>query len=63
MHDFHPVFTVDLNLPAPNRIALRFPDKGTTIFTVMSPLAAEFGAIDPAQGFPDFLAGRRCSMR
>ena len=34
----------------------RFPHMGTTIFTVMSRLAAECGAINLSQGFPDFQA-------
>jgi methionine aminotransferase len=32
----------------------KLPDVGTTIFTVMSRLAAEHGAINLSQGFPDF---------
>jgi methionine aminotransferase len=32
----------------------RLPDVGTTIFTVMSARAAEHGAINLSQGFPDF---------
>lgn len=32
----------------------KLPDAGTTIFTVMSSLAAELGAINLGQGFPDF---------
>ena len=32
----------------------KLPDVGTTIFTVMSQLAAETGAINLAQGFPSF---------
>lgn len=32
----------------------RLPDVGTTIFTVMSALAAECGAVNLGQGFPDF---------
>jgi len=32
----------------------KLPDVGTTIFTVMSKLAAEVGAINLSQGFPDF---------
>ena len=32
----------------------KLPDVGTTIFTVMSTLAAEHGAINLSQGFPDF---------
>ena len=38
------------------RIDSRFPETGTTIFTVMSRLAAEHGAINLSQGFPDFQA-------
>ena len=34
----------------------RFPQMGTTIFTVMSRLAAECGAVNLSQGFPDFQA-------
>ena len=32
----------------------KLPAVGTTIFTVMSRLAAEVGAINLSQGFPDF---------
>ena len=32
----------------------KFPDIGTTIFTTMSALAAEVGAVNLGQGFPDF---------
>jgi len=35
-------------------IASKLPDVGVTIFTVMSRLAAEYGAINLSQGFPDF---------
>jgi methionine transaminase len=35
-------------------IASRLPEVGTTIFTVMSALAQECGAINLSQGFPDF---------
>jgi methionine aminotransferase len=35
-------------------IASKLPDVGTTIFTVMSRMAAEHGAINLSQGFPDF---------
>lgn len=38
------------------RIDSRFPAMGTTIFTVMSRLAAECGAVNLSQGFPDFQA-------
>ena len=36
------------------RIVSRLPDVGTTIFTVMSALAQEHGAVNLGQGFPDF---------
>lgn len=32
----------------------KLPDIGTTIFTVMSKMAADYGAINMSQGFPDF---------
>ncbi|MDH3410434.1 MAG: aminotransferase, partial [Gammaproteobacteria bacterium] len=35
-------------------ITSKLPDVGTTIFTVMSELAADCGAINLAQGFPSF---------
>jgi len=38
------------------RIDSRFPHMGTTIFTVMSRMAAECGAVNLSQGFPDFQA-------
>jgi methionine aminotransferase len=34
----------------------KFPDTGTTIFTVMSALASQHGAINLSQGFPDYPA-------
>ena len=37
-------------------ISSKLPDVSTTIFTVMSQLAAEHGAINLSQGFPDFPA-------
>ena len=37
-----------------NPLRSRLPAVGTTIFTVMSRLAAEVGAINLSQGFPDF---------
>lgn len=42
--------------PTPHTPALtsRLPKVGTTIFTVMSALAAETGAVNLGQGFPDF---------
>ena len=36
------------------RIESRLPSVGTTIFTVMSALAQEVGAVNLGQGFPDF---------
>ncbi len=38
----------------PLAIADRLPQVGTTIFTVMSALATEHGAVNLGQGFPDF---------
>lgn len=38
------------------RIPSKLPAVGTTIFTVMSRLAAECGAVNLSQGFPDFQA-------
>jgi methionine transaminase len=35
-------------------IKSRLPDVGTSIFTVMSKMALEYGAINLSQGFPDF---------
>ncbi|MEN9627664.1 MAG: aminotransferase YbdL, partial [Pseudomonadota bacterium] len=35
-------------------LASRLPQVGTTIFTVMSALASETGAVNLGQGFPDF---------
>src|SRR3546814_12886157 len=35
-------------------IETKLPKVGTTIFTVMSQLAAEHGAVNLGQGFPDF---------
>ncbi len=37
-----------------SQIATKLPKVGTTIFTVMSQLAAEYGAVNLGQGFPDF---------
>jgi methionine aminotransferase len=37
-----------------SEIRSKLPSVGTTIFTVMSRLAAELGAINLSQGFPDF---------
>ena len=38
----------------PPSIHSKLPATGTTIFTVMSQLAARHGAINLSQGFPDF---------
>lgn len=38
----------------PNHIHSKLPDVGTTIFAVMSKLAADHKAINLSQGFPDF---------
>src|SRR5258705_8550258 len=40
----------------PNMLTIpsKLPSVGTTIFTVMSKLAADLGAINLSQGFPDF---------
>lgn len=43
--------TATLHTPA---VQSRLPHVGTTIFTVMSALAAETGAVNLGQGFPDF---------
>lgn len=40
-------------------ITSRLPDVGTSIFTVMSKLAADEGAINLSQGFPDFPIAER----
>ncbi|AYA37561.1 aminotransferase class I/II-fold pyridoxal phosphate-dependent enzyme [Hymenobacter oligotrophus] len=40
-------------MPAPT-LSSKLPDVGTSIFAVMTQLAAEHGAINLAQGFPDF---------
>jgi len=36
------------------KISSKLPNVGTTIFTVMSKMAADYGAINLSQGFPDF---------
>lgn len=49
--------------PAPAAASLsiqsKLPAVGTTIFTVMSSLAAELGAVNLGQGFPDFMMSER----
>jgi len=37
-----------------NTISSKLPDVGTTIFTIMSQMAADTGAINLSQGFPSF---------
>lgn len=41
----------------------KLPDVGTTIFTVMSKMAQDHGAINLSQGFPDFEPDRRLLER
>lgn len=41
------------------RIETKLPKVGTTIFSVMSQLAAEHGAVNLGQGFPDFSVPQR----
>jgi methionine aminotransferase len=43
-----------MNEPRTPALESRLPKVGTTIFTVMSALAAELGAVNLGQGFPDF---------
>jgi methionine aminotransferase len=43
-------------LKSPVAVSSKLPRVGTTIFTVMSRLATECGAINLSQGFPDFQA-------
>jgi methionine aminotransferase len=43
-----------LSTPHTPALRSRLPQVGTTIFTVMSALAAETGAVNLGQGFPDF---------
>jgi methionine aminotransferase len=40
--------------PAAPQLTSKLPDVGVTIFTVMSRLAADAGAVNLSQGFPDF---------
>ena len=51
-----PMTTTSETALAPRTPALqtKLPAVGTTIFTVMSALAAEKGAVNLGQGFPDF---------
>ena len=43
-----------MNAPQPPLLQSKLPAVGTTIFTVMSALAAEKNAVNLGQGFPDF---------
>jgi methionine transaminase len=43
-----------MNAPRTPHLESRLPNVGTTIFTVMSALAVEHGAVNLGQGFPDF---------
>ena len=56
-HDFSHFLPLTAGImQTPITIESRFPNMGTTIFTVMSRLAAECGAVNLSQGFPDFQA-------
>lgn len=46
------------NKKYPFSVTSKLPEAGTTIFTVMSALAAEYGAINLSQGFPEFSASQ-----
>lgn len=41
------------------KVHSRLPDVGTSIFTVMSRMALDYGAINLSQGFPDFSIDRK----
>ena len=41
-------------MTTPTHPQSKLPHVGTTIFSVMSKMAAEYGAINLSQGFPDF---------
>src|SRR5512140_2664846 len=41
-------------LPSPVRLRSKLPASGTTIFSVMSALAQQHGAVNLGQGFPDY---------
>ncbi len=43
-----------LSMISPIRVSTKLPKVGTTIFTVMSQMAAKHDAINLSQGFPDF---------
>jgi methionine aminotransferase len=46
-----------------SKIQSKLPDIGTTIFTVMSQLAADTGAINLSQGFPEFEPPEELKLR
>jgi methionine aminotransferase len=46
--------TEQKNMSHPANLVSKLPNVGTTIFTVMSALATEKGAVNLGQGFPDF---------
>ena len=48
------VMTAETIRPRTPTVTTKLPAVGTTIFTVMSALAAETGAVNLGQGFPDF---------
>ena len=48
-----------MSFSAANAIRSKLPDVGTTIFTTMSMLAQEVGAVNLGQGFPDFACDSR----
>ena len=49
--------------PHPRSSTSRLPSVGTTIFTVMSALAQQHGAVNLGQGFPDFDCDPRAARR
>ena len=51
---FAPLFLTGYFVEYPNSINSKLPKVGTTIFTVMSKMAADYNAINLSQGFPDF---------
>ena len=48
-----------MSTSSPRPLVSRLPNVGVTIFTVMSKMAEEYGAINLSQGFPDFAAPTR----
>lgn len=49
-----PIFASQKQNPLQPHIQSKLPNVGTTIFTVMSSLAAQYNAINLGQGFPDY---------